>query len=98
VKRCHRTWWAMLLIVGLAAPLAACGDDTGDGDGVQPDAPPDIDGPEPDGPTSVTFTRFVIDLVQNRTAGNTDPVPFAEFSSLEDPDTENPGAYDALFQ
>ena len=92
-----RTWGAMLLAVGLALPAAACGDDSGDG-GNNPDGPANIDAADDiDAPEAATFTRFVIDLVQNQTAGNTDPRPYADFSTLDDPDGENPAAYDPLF-
>lgn len=87
------------LAIAIAAGAAACGDDTGDGDGADPDAPPvQPDAPNPDAPPPQTFTTYVIDLVENQTAGNTDPRPFAEFSDLDDPDRDNSAAYDPLFQ
>ncbi len=84
----------LALALALAA-VSACGDDGGssgpDGsiDGM-PDAP--IDAPPP-----VTFTSFVIDLVENQPSSTADPVPFAMFSTLDDPDQNNPAAYASLF-
>jgi hypothetical protein len=43
------------------------------------------------------LTTFVIDQILNHTANNTDPVPFATFSTLPDPDQTNPNAYAPLF-
>ncbi|MDQ3367780.1 MAG: hypothetical protein M3680_20340 [Myxococcota bacterium] len=80
-------------LAGLLA-LAACGDNIKAGGGT-PDATPD--GP---GPGDGTFTSFVIDLIQNQTADNTEPVPFATFATLPDPalDDPTPSAYAPLFQ
>jgi hypothetical protein len=85
---------ALALALAVAA-VSACGDDGGhqDTDG-SIDSP--IDAPI-DTPPEVTFTSFVIDLVQNQTASNTDPVPYASFSTLNDPDQDNPAAYAILF-
>lgn len=80
----------------LAALLAAsCGDNSGaTGDGNNGDT-------NPDGGGAATFTSFVIDLVNNHTADNTAPVDFATFSTLPDPDLNNPdpkiGGYSTLF-
>ena len=87
------------LALGAALALVACGDDSG---GMPIDAPPveidaGIDAPIDAAPDAPTFTDFVIDQIQNHTAGNTDPVPFAEFATLPDLDSANPDAYDALF-
>ena len=86
------------LAAALALAAAGCGDDNGDGN--NPDGP-GTDGPSPDAevdaPPVATFTSFVIDLVQNQTAGNTEPRAFADFADLDDPDRENPAAYDPLF-
>lgn len=87
-------------LVALAAALAlaavGCGDDTSG------DNNPGTDGPSPDAdvdaPPEATFTSFVIDLVMNQTAGNTDPRPYLDFADLDDPDLDNPAAYDSLFQ
>ena len=86
-------------VVVLAAVLAvagACGDDGGGGN--DPDAMVDapIDTPI-DTPSEVTFTAFVIDLVQNQTINSTDPKAYSEFSALDDPDLNNPAAYAVLF-
>lgn len=89
-----------LLLVLVIAGAAACGDNNGgDGnvDGNNPDAPVNPDAPNPDAPPPATFTTYVIDLVENQTAGNTDPRPFTEFSDLDDPDLDNPAAYEPLF-
>lgn len=82
-------WLALAALVA----TAACGDDgaTTPIDAATPDAL-DIDAPP-----AVTFTSYVLDLVQNQTAGTTDPKPFADFATLPDPDADNPNAYEALF-
>jgi hypothetical protein len=92
---------AGLLVVTDTAPaagLAACGGDDG---GSITDAPnPDgdqTDAMDPDAPPAATLTTFVIDLVTNQTAGNTDPRPYLDFSTLPDPDGNNPTAYGSLF-
>ncbi len=91
---------AVLLLAAalLAAGLAACGDDEG---GSVTDAPnPDgnqTDAMDTDAPPAATLTTFVIDLVTNQTAGNTHPRPYLDFSTLPDPDGNNPAAYGSLF-
>lgn len=86
------------LALGAALAIAACGDDSGD---MPIDAPVEIDAgidaPIDAAPDAPTFTDFVIDQIQNHTAGTTDPVPFAEFATLPDPDSANVDAYDVLF-
>jgi hypothetical protein len=86
-----RSSW-LAIVMGFA--LAACGDDN---PSVQDGSPGSdaIDAPMPGN----TFTTFVIDLVQNKTADNTDPVAFDQFSTLPDPDGDNnnTAAYDPLF-
>ncbi len=87
---------AIALAVGFG--LAACGgDDEGGGgtDGPRPDA--ETDAMDVDAPPAVTLTSYVIDLVTNQTAGNTDPRPYDDFAQLPDPDADNPAAYGALF-
>jgi hypothetical protein len=83
--------------LALALAAAACGDDGGNPgtDGPGPDG--DLSDAMPDGPPMVTLTSFVIELVSNQTAGDTDPRPYAEFATLPDPDADNPDAYGSLF-
>ena len=78
---------AGLLIASLST---ACG-------GGDDDMPPDAAAPDasPDAGVPPTFESFVIDLVQNRTAGDTDPVPYVDFSTL--PESGDPAAFDVLF-
>ena len=80
-------WLALAAIVA----SAACGDD---GSTTTDANPPDSG---TDAPPNVTFTSYVLDLIQNQTAANTDPKPLADFESLPDPDKDNPNAYEALF-
>jgi hypothetical protein len=80
------------LAVAMLLAGAACGDDGAS----QPDADTTTDAGIDANP-DVTFTSYVLDLVLNQTAANTDPKPFADFGSLPDPDTNNPNAYEALF-
>lgn len=80
-----------LVLAATATFTAACGDDGG------PDPMPD---PDPDPipmPQPATFSKFVVDLVQNQTKDNTAPVDFAAFSTLDDPDTGNPATFSSLF-
>jgi ABC-type glycerol-3-phosphate transport system substrate-binding protein len=83
----------LAFVLAAAAALAACGDDHQAADAPQIDSA--IDGP----PQGATLTTFVIDLVQNKTADNTDPVAFDQFSTLPDPDGDNnnTAAYNPLF-
>jgi hypothetical protein len=89
----------LVAAVALALGAAACGDDEGGGDGAdapRPDAA-NTDAMDVDAPPAVTLTAFVIDLVTNQTAGNTNPRAYADFETLPDPDSNNPAAYTALF-
>jgi hypothetical protein len=81
-------------VCALALALASCGGGGGDDDVVTPDASeesPDASPPEE------TFTSFVIDQIVNQTANDTEPVSYASFATLPDPDLDNPAAYDSLF-
>ncbi len=81
-----------LLALALFVTTAACGDD---GTPADPDAnTPDAD---IDAPATATFTSYVLDLIQNQTASNTDSKPFSEVEALPDPDRDNENAYEALF-
>jgi len=75
--------------------LFGCGDNLkAPGDGHGSDVGPDT-------PQAATFTSFVIDQIVNHTANDTQPVPFATFATLPDPDLNNPdpkvGGYSSLF-
>jgi hypothetical protein len=76
------------------AILVACGDNLPPPSGGGGDA-------GTDGPGAATLTSFVIDLVQNHTADNTQPVSFDQFATLPDPDLNNAdptkGGYSSLF-
>ncbi len=96
----------MKKLLVLAVLAAACGDNNkatpGDGGSDASDAGVDapVDAPRdapPDAPPAATFTSFVIDQIQNQTSSTTNPVPFATFMGLPDPDSENPAAYNVLF-
>lgn len=50
-----------------------------------------------DNPQEGSFAAFVIDLVQNQTADDTEPVEAAAFAELPDTDEDNESAYSALF-
>jgi hypothetical protein len=82
------------IAIALAA-LCACGDDIRPQNGGGSDSGPGSDAP----PVEVTLTTFVIDLVTNQTADNTEPKPFSDFSALPDPDgsNNNVDAYKPLF-
>ena len=84
---------ALALAFAAGGALTACGDDGGS---ASPDAKP-IDAHDIDAPPEATFTSYVLDLVLHQTADDSDPRPFAEFSSLADPDADNENAYEALF-
>lgn len=83
-------------VVLLGVVASGCGDDDPDRPvadaGVQPDAT--VADAGPDGGTIDTFAAFVIDLVENRTADDTEPVPI-DFSL---PDDEAPDSFDVLFE
>ena len=74
---------AIVLACLLAA--AACGDDS-------PNGPSDGQNPPGDGSGSgsgsgeATLTSYVIDLVTHHTVATEDAKPYADFSSLPDPD------------
>jgi hypothetical protein len=74
------------LAIGMGLALSACGPDDHLTVG---DA----------GPPGNTLTSYVIDLINNHTSDPT-PRPYAEFSTLPDPDgdTNNTAAYGSLFQ
>ncbi len=84
-------WRALLLVavIGCGDNLKAAGNGDGGGD-TGTDTPP-----------NATLTSFVIDQITNHTADNTQPVPFDQFSTLPDPDLNNPdpkvGGYSSLF-
>jgi hypothetical protein len=92
---------ALLAIASLALVAGACGDNKGNTTTTDAavsldagtDAPMGIDA----GIDANTFTTFVKDQIVNHTAGNTEPVPYATFSTLPDPDQTNPAAYNSLF-
>lgn len=83
-----------LLVLTLACAAFGCSEDTtpgsgdGDGDGSSVDPPPGEN----------TFAAFLIDLIKNQTASTAEPVPFAEFATLPDPDRDNHAAFSSLFQ
>lgn len=80
------------LALGALVATAGCGDDGGTP--VTPDAA--VDAPI-DAPPTATFTSFVLDLVTNQTTATGEARPFEDFSTLPDPDQDNPNAYEALF-
>jgi len=83
---------AGLLVASLSA---ACGGDDDQPVDAAVDAMPNPDG-APDGGNPIdTFEEFVIDMVQNRTANDTDPAPYVDFSTL--PESGDPAAFDVLF-
>ncbi len=93
MKRCIGMMCVGLLVASLST---ACGGD----DDVTPadaavDAAPNPDGGADGGNPIDTFEEFVIDLVQNRTASDTDPAPYVDFSTL--PESGDPAAFDVLF-
>lgn len=87
------------LIVALVLAANACDSDDDTQSDVSGDLPPDDPKDDPtDDPKPGTFAAFVIDLVTNKTANNTDPVASATFESLPDPDANNENAFSSLFQ
>jgi len=87
---------AMLLAVVLAA--AACGDDSPAVPSDSPTMPGDGSGSgSGSGSGNATLTSYVIDLVMHHTAATETARPYAEFSALADPDTNNGSAYSSLF-
>jgi hypothetical protein len=93
-----RTLSALVLVLALAA-LGGCPSDTTETiDAFVP--PPDvmvepIDAAPPDAPIPLTFEAWVVDLVENRTADDTDTAADTEFVSL--PESGDPAAFDSLF-
>src|SRR5262245_581465 len=77
------------LVIILALAAMSCGDDANHEK--RNDAANNV-------PPQGTFAAFVIDLVKNRTADDTDPVEAASFLSLPDPDQDNERAFDSLFE
>lgn len=91
----HKT---LLLLLMAAFALGGCDvfDDNDDeiAGPVDPGPDPDPD-PDPD-PTGDNFNDFVIDLVQNNTADDTDPVEINDLD-FEFDEEEDPAAFDELF-
>ena len=84
---------ALVIVLGVA--FGACGDN---GKSVPSDGSTDGAADAAiDAPMAPTFTSFVIDVIQNQTSNTTNPVPFATFMGLPDPDLNNPNAYNVLF-
>lgn len=88
----------LLLAIGAALALAGCGgDDSGDDNSPDASLPSPDAGETPDAGNPIdTLEEYVIDLVENQTADNTDPAAYAEFSAL--PDTATETSYGVLFQ
>lgn len=81
----------LLLGGGLAGCLDGGSEDGASGAG---DGAGDLDEPGDDpGDGTLTFAEFVIDLIQNHTADDTEPVAI-DFSL---PDDEDPDAFEELF-
>lgn len=85
----------MIKQILLVIAIAGCGDNlkaaTGDGGGdTGTDTPP-----------PATFTAFVIDQITNHSMDTGQPIAFDQFSTLPDPDLNNPdpkvGGYSSLF-
>ncbi|MBA3542380.1 MAG: hypothetical protein H0T79_22380, partial [Deltaproteobacteria bacterium] len=66
------------MVVALALAAVACGH--GEGERSSKDDAPNGGGQ--------TFAAFLLDLIENQTANDTDPVAFAEFATLPDPDRD----------
>jgi hypothetical protein len=82
----------LILVVVLAA--SACGDDN------RPATPDSVTpGDGSNNPPNATLTSYVIDLVTNHTGAQEASRPYAEFSTLADPDggSNNRTAYQPLF-
>jgi hypothetical protein len=81
------------MIIALLMIAAGCGDNL---------PPPGAAGDAgSDAPGAADLTSFVIDLIKNHTADNTQPVSFDQFATLPDPDLNNAdpktGGYSSLF-
>ncbi|MBA3392140.1 MAG: hypothetical protein H0T89_05820 [Deltaproteobacteria bacterium] len=76
------------IVVALVVAASACST-SDDRSGGGPDDPSD-------NPQEGSFAAFVIDLVQNQTADDTEPVEAAAFAELPDADEDNESAYSAL--
>jgi hypothetical protein len=84
--------------IGVLMLAAGCGDNH------VPPAVPDAlaqndGGVQPDAPPAANFTRFVHDIILNHTSDTEDPVPYAVFAVLPDPDLDDNeyAAYADLF-
>jgi len=86
----------LALGLGLVLAVVGCGDNLPASSGSHGDG--GSDGP----PGQTNLTTFVIDLIQNHTDDHAQPVAFDEFSTLSDPDLNDPdprtGGYAGLFQ
>lgn len=88
----------------LLTAMMSCGFLVGcPGDEVDPPRPgpnPTNDGGTPDGgpdqTTGQDFSAFVIDLIQNKTADDSEPVAIPD--NLTNVETEDPAAFDAIVQ
>ena len=95
------------LVLAALVAAAACGGNNNNGQDATPpplpgsDANPGSgsDGGPPPPPPAQTMTAYVIDLVTNHTTATDLPRPYAEFSTLADPDSamNNLAAYQSLF-
>jgi hypothetical protein len=83
-----------VIVAAAALAVAGCGDDSTDSNGNNNDTGDASINPPPPG----TFAAFVIDLIENHTADNTNPVAAEAFVSLPDPDTNNEQAFSSLFR
>lgn len=84
--------YASLLAVGMIGAACSGGNDDDDR---EVDDPGDTgrSTPTPPAGPSTPFAAFVIDLIENQTADDTEPVA-VDFDSADD---ENPDAFDTLF-
>lgn len=94
------------LVLAALVAAAACGGNNNNGQDAAPPPPPGSDanpgsdaGNPPPPPPAQTLTAYVIDLVTNHTTATDLPRPYAEFSTLADPDSamNNLAAYQSLF-